>query len=297
MQRFPAERVVLTVVLVASVSAWGNDEKRKTVPVVAEPIAGFEPVAKNSQGFVEYRHKKTGIVMVQIPAGSFVMGSAKSKFADGDEQPPHRVELDAFLIAKHEVTQAEWERVMGSNPAAFSPSGIGQRRLKKGADTASFPVEMITWEDCERFCRATGLSFPTEAQWEYACRAGTKGHFSGNGKLTQMGWCRANSRRTQPVGTKSPNGFGLYDMHGNVAEWCADIYDRDFYKKPASRTKNPRADEPPAGGFVSRVVRGGGWLDKPARLRSSARSDLVPSKRSDHIGFRPVFVRAPNADS
>ena len=127
------------------------------------------------------------------------------------------VELSPFFITKYELRQAVWKRVMGSNPSEFR-------------DKAFLPVDWVSWENCNKFCRELGLCFPSEAQWEYACRAGSSKPFAG--KLKDMGWYSENSREEfYPVGQKKPNAFGLYDMHGNVLEWCKDLYDEDFYKK------------------------------------------------------------------
>ncbi len=120
----------------------------------------FESLGKNEQGYPEYQHRGTGIVFVGLPGGTFDMGSPETESGrQPDEGPVHKVTLSPFLIAKHEVSQTEWKKVMGVNPS------------KSKGDT--LPVGQVSWEDCQEFCKKTGLSFPTEAQWEYACRAGT----------------------------------------------------------------------------------------------------------------------------
>ncbi len=182
----------------------------------------FESLGRNEQGYPEYRHRPTGIVFVALPRGTFDMGSPETESGrGGNEGPVHKVRLSPFLIAKYEVSQAEWKKVMGDNPSAFKDDTL--------------LVEQVSWDDCQEFCTKTGLSLPTEAQWEYACRAGTSGPFAGTGNLDDMGWHRKNSggRRTHPVGEKKPNQFGLHDMHGNVWEWCEDVLNLDFYSEDA----------------------------------------------------------------
>jgi len=245
---------------------------------------------------------KGGIEMVLIPAGSFKMGSRHGK---GDESPVHEVSIDSFLMDKYEVTQAEYER-LGNKEAFANPSHF------KGPDR---PVEQVTWVMAARYCnarsndegltpcydeekddvvcnfQADGYRLPTEAEWEYACRAGTDGDYSFGGderKLGEHAWFADNAgKKTHPVGKKKPNPWGLYDMHGNVAEWCNDMYDKDYYEgSPAS---NPRG---PAKG-KQYVLRGGAWKSNAEPLRSSYRlaenpgfSDACLAR--DAIGFRCV---------
>jgi formylglycine-generating enzyme required for sulfatase activity len=239
----------------------------------------FSPAGRNAQGYVEYRHRQTDIVFVLLPGGRFLMGAQKEDpngpnydpEAEDDEAPVHEVTLRPFLIAKHELTQTQWKAVMGSNPSQF-----------KGDD---LPVETISWNDIQGFEAKTGLTLPTEAQWEYACRGGTSTPFAGTGKLDDMGWYDENSgrRTTHPVGKKSPNAFGLYDLHGNVWEWCEDVYDEGFYKKPEARETDPCSDS----GSVLRVVRGGRWRGDAGFCRSSNRLWIVPSNRDFYLGCRP----------
>ena len=208
----------------------------------------FEPLGRNEQGYPEYRHRQAGIVFVRVPGGTFSMGSSKDEQgSQPNERPQHEVRLDAFLIAKYEVNQREWEKVMRSSPSRF-----------KGDD---FPVERVSWEDCQEFCKETDLSLPTEAQWEYACRAGSNGRFAGTGRLDDMGWYKDNSgSTTHAVGQKQPTAFGLYDMHGNVWEWCEDAFD-EF-----------------SSGY--RVIRGGSWFVVAQHCRSAFRYGDPPSNQS-----------------
>ena len=237
----------------------------------------FEPLGKNAKGLPEYRHRHTGIIFVRVPGGTFQMGSPNSEAVrQPNEGPVHEVTLSAFLVGKFEVTQAEWKGVMGSNPSKF-----------KGDD---LPVETVSWNDCQEFCRKTGFKLPTEAQWEYSCRAGTSGPFAGTGKLDDMGWYRNNSsRRTHAVGRKTPNDFGLFDMHGNIWEWCEDVYAPDFYSKPEAARPDPVCTS----GAEYWVWRGASWLDFARFCRSAYRLGFGPGKRSGNLGLRAAFYPLP----
>jgi len=224
-----------------------------------------------------------GVQMVFMPiaAGSYMMGSNNG---DSDEKPVHTVRLTKpFWMAKTEVTQAQYEQVMGSNPSRF-----------KGAD---LPVESVSWNDAMEFCRKlTALerqagrlpegfeyTLPTEAQWEYACRAGTTGDYAGN--LDSMGWYSSNSgSKTHPVGTKQANAWGLYDMHGNVWEWCSDLYG----SYPSGSVTDPRG----ASSGSNRVNRGGSWNNGASSCRSANRSWSAPAFRDRTLGFRVCLVSA-----
>ncbi len=231
----------------------------------------FERLGKNEQGRSEYRHLPTGILFVRLPGGTFDMGSPETEPGRADnEGPVHRVTLSSFLIAKYEVSQAEWQKVMGLNPGA-----------SKRGDTLA--VESVSWEDCQEFCEKTKLSLPTEAQWEYACRAGTSRPFAGTGKVDEMAWVEENSgRQTHPVGEKKANDFGLHDMHGNVWEWCADWYQADFYRE-SSGAKDPLCENSDS---EYRVVHGGSWFFDASACRSACRNGLPPGMREVDLGFR-----------
>jgi formylglycine-generating enzyme required for sulfatase activity len=237
-----------------------------------------------------------GVEMVLVPAGSFAMGSRQGK---EDEAPVHTVAVEAFLMDRHEVTQAEYERLHLPNPSHF-----------KGPD---LPVEQVTWAQAAKYCNersraeglrpcynedtaecdfaADGYRLPTEAEWEHACRAGGDGDYSFGGdarKLGEHAWFTDNSdRKTHPVGQKKPNAWGLYDMHGNVAEWCNDAYAKDYYKAgPAANPRGPKEGS-------QYVLRGGSWKSGAEALRSSYRlaedpgfSDACLAR--DAIGFRCV---------
>jgi formylglycine-generating enzyme required for sulfatase activity len=245
---------------------------------------------------------KSGVEMVAIPAGSFEMGSKQGR---DDEKPSHKVHVDAFLMDKFEVTQAEYERLGKNENLPFAnPSHF------KGAD---LPVEQVTWSQAARFCNArsraeglkpcynedtaecdfsaAGYRLPTEAEWEYACRAGSDADYGfGNESrsLADYAWFADNSdKRTHPVGQKKPNAWGLCDMHGNVAEWCQDIYDKGYYR--TSPDQNPRG---PADG-KEYVLRGGSWKSQADALRSAYRLGDTPGFSDaclarDAVGFRCV---------
>ena len=236
----------------------------------------FESLGANEQGRREFRHRESGIVFARIPAGSFLMGSPEDEPGSRDwERPVHEVRLSAFLIAKHELGQRDWTKVMGENLFTFV-----------GAD---LPAENVSWHDSQEFCRRLGFSLPTEAQWERACRGDTKSPFSfgneANRQQVQF-WDGATFRTpTVPVGSLPPNPFGLHEVHGNVSEWCEDIYDEDFYKRPEAQERDPVCTE----GTGHRVVRGGDASLPSYQCRAASRSWAEPSNRSFTIGLRPVW--------
>jgi formylglycine-generating enzyme required for sulfatase activity len=224
-----------------------------------------------------------GVTMefVLIPAGSFVMGSDENT-GEGDESPAHRVTITRpFYLGKTEVTQEQWTAVMGTNPSAL-----------RGAQ---LPVDNVSWNDCQRFLAQLGaktgrkFALPTEAQWEYACRAGTTTPWSfgaSEGAAPAHAWLAENaSGAAHPVGTKPPNAWGLHDMHGNVWEWCADWYAKHTYDD-----KNTVDPAGPAAATGSRVLRGGAWGDAPDGVRSAVRNCLGPAETHDGIGFRCVML-------
>ena len=207
---------------------------------------------------------------VLIQSGSFTMGSEKGD----DEKPPHKVTLTKpFYMGVYEVTQAQWKAVMGDNPSYF-----------KGDD---LPVERVSWEDCQKFVvklkEKLGEGFtcrlPTEAEWEYACRAGSNTAYCFGDEeagLGQYAWYGENSdKRTHPVGQKKPNAWGLYDMHGNVWEWCQDWFDSAYYG--TSTDQDPKG---PSSGSA-RVLRGGSWLLDAVGARSALRCRIDPALRYD----------------
>jgi len=240
----------------------------------------FEPLGMNAQGFREYRKRSTGIVFVSLPGGKFWMGAQSDDpngpnydpDADAREAPVHEVTLRPFLIGRYEVSQAEWRRIVATNPSRHAGDDL--------------PVEQVSWNDCHEFCRKTGLYLPTEAQWEYACRSGSPGPHSGAGRLDDMAWYRDSSGlRPHPVGQKEANSFGLHDMQGNVWEWCRDCYDEASYSTPEATRLDPVQEE----GSGDRVLRGGSWFQWPVACRCASRHHWTPSAGNEDVGFRLVF--------
>ncbi len=254
------------------------------VPEGFQAAPGTQPEAFTNTGWAQaVVHRKTGIEMVFIPAGSFKMGSPASEAGrHRDETPVHTVHIsNGFYLGKYQVTQEQWQKIMGNNPAKFKESGTRA------------PVENVDWDQCQAFCRlaGSGLRLPTEGEWEYACRAGTTTAFCyGDSLDSTMANFDGNypygngskgpyRKSTVPVGQFQPNAWGLYDMHGNVWEWCQDGYDENYYQN------SPRKDPPGASGseIISRVVRGGSWYGNAKSTRSANRNRLVPSP--SHEGY------------
>ena len=219
--------------------------------------------------------------MVVIPAGSFEMGSNESV----SERPVHRVNVPSFLIGKTEVTQGQWKAVMGSNPSRFSQCGD------------DCPVDSVSWSDAQEFAQRlsqkTGKQYrlPSEAEWEYAARAGrhTKWSFGDNkSQLSDYAWFRDNSQsKTQRVAQKRPNAFGLFDMHGNVWEWVQDCWHGNYTGAPTDGSAWTTA----CLDSNYRVLRGGSWNYGPANLRSANRNRDTPDDRNINYGLR--LARTP----
>ena len=214
---------------------------------------------------------------VTIPAGKFLMGcSAEDSECNADEKPAHRVSITrSFEIGKHQVTQADYEAVMAVNPS--------------NAKGANLPVEGVSWEDAQKFCEATNRKkhayqyrLPTEAEWEYAARAGNSS--CRYGPLAEVGWSRDNSGgKSHPVGEKKPNAFGLHDTLGNVWEWVQDWYSLTYYGH------SPEADPQGPDSGEYRLARGGSWRGVVrGQARVSSRYMLKPNTRSPVVGFRCV---------
>jgi formylglycine-generating enzyme required for sulfatase activity len=231
--------------------------------------------------------------LVQIPAGKFMMGSPLTEkgrpVMDGDNEQPHEVTISkGFFIGKFTVTQEQYEKVMGKNPSTF-----------KGAKN---PVETVSWNEAQEFCKKLSalsgktVRLPTEAEWEYACRAGTTTPFNTGGSTEKdadaAAWYLDNANHTtHPVGQKKPNNWGLYDMHGNVYQWCQDWYG----KYPAGAATDPQgpANGEPGPAPPLHVLRGGAWNDHWQGVRSAWRDHHGPMGTVDgRMGIR-VVVNAP----
>ena len=264
-----------------------------------------------------------GMRLVLIPPGEFEMGSPKELIEQelkvhghlqwiserlASEGPQHRVRITKpFYLGTFLVTQGEYRRVVGANPSQFAVTGT-QKAKVAGQDTGRFPVENVSWDDAVAFCRklselpaekSAGRSYrlPTEAQWECACRSGSTGRFtfSSNTKAASnerdeldgadYGWFENGSgMMTHAVGGKRANAWGLYDMHGNVFEWCKDWYDKDYYR--TSPVNDPAG---PLGGS-HRILRGGAWSDWAWGCRSASRVDVPPESHAWTMGLRVLLV-------
>jgi formylglycine-generating enzyme required for sulfatase activity len=241
---------------------------------------------------------------VQVPKGKFLMGSPKTEMHRGDDETQHEVAITHdFLLGMHEVTQGQYQKLMGENPSFFTP-GKAKVRVK---DTSASPVEGVTWRQAALFCKKLGelpaeqakkrsYRLPTEAEWEYACRAGatTALHFGDavdsysanfNG-LSPYGAGRGGPfhRTTWKVGEYPANAFGLHDMHGNVMEWCQDWYAADYY------SRSPKEDPPGPAEGTEKVARGGSWSNSGKACRSAVRAKLPPDQSHYGLGFRVVLT-------
>jgi formylglycine-generating enzyme required for sulfatase activity len=219
-----------------------------------------------------------GIAFVKIEPGEFMMGSPDSEQGRSADEVQHRVKLTKeFFLAKNLITQGQWKAIMGNNPSNFHGDGL--------------PVEMMPWGDADAFCKklsekeGRNYRLPTEAEWEFVCRAGTNTACYFGGDPEQLGdyawWGLNSSFHTQPVGLKKPNAWGLYDMVGNVRQWCSDWYG-DY----------PKADQVDPQGPVngdSRVLRGGAFNEGPNHCRSANRNSSSPATGYNNVGFRPVL--------
>jgi formylglycine-generating enzyme required for sulfatase activity len=246
-----------------------------------------------------------GMKLVRIPPGKFTMGSPKDEVGRRDEEQQHEVEITrAFYLGAHTVSQAEYEKVTGSHPSKFSAGGPRQA-LVRGMGTSKFPVEFVSWEEAVAFCRKLSAlpaerasrrayRLPTEAEWEYACRAGAReyspNHYGKSLSSAQANFAGGgpyggapvgpNLNRPSPVGSYRPNAWGLFDMHGNVWQFCADWHDAGYYRV------SPRKDPTGPNAGTGRVVRGASFMNPGEWCRSAFRAGVPPTDRYDHVGFR-----------
>ena len=224
--------------------------------------------------------KGLNLQMVYVEGGTFTMGATPEQGSDAesDEKPAHKVTLSSYYIGKFEVTQAQWRTIMGKNPSNFTGDNN--------------PVEKVSWHEAQEFCQKlsslTGKNYrlPTEAEWEYAARGGNKSKgykYSGSNTIGDVAWYTSNSgSKTHPVGQKQPNELGIYDMSGNVYEWCSDWYSSSYYS--SSPQTNPTG---PTRGS-RRVYRGGSWYNGAYYCRVSYRGNDYPGDRYNGMGFRIV---------
>lgn len=258
--------------------------QKKSAPTT--PKKSSAPTPKKSSSSVKVNNSSQSVMtipvgnvsfrMIRVDGGTFTMGGTSEQGSDAysSEKPTHSVTLSSYYIGETEVTQELWQEVMGSNPSNFK----GSRR----------PVECVSWEDCQDFIRRlnqrTGKNFrlPTEAEWEYAARGGRKSYgskYAGGSNVDDVAWYTSNSgSSTHPVATKRANELGLYDMSGNVWEWCQDWYGN----YSSSSQTNPQG---PSSGS-DRVSRGGNWYDNSRFCRVSFRLSSTPSIRDINLGLR-----------
>ena len=244
------------------------------------PISGFSFRRENEQGFKEYKHNATDIVFVLVPGGTFSMGGSQEEHRLAREQSPvpsdrlghllrtetpiREVTNRSFLIAKFAVSQSEWQNVMGTEPSAF-----------KGGNR---PVERVSWRDCRQFCSETGLDFPTEVQWEYACRGGRSTAFA-FGNAVSPDQVAFDRRETVPVDAFEPNVLGLFNMHGNTWEWVSDHYQYSYVSTDRSSS-----------GSLGRTIRGGCYLFDQFGCRSATRGRDTEDYATSLNGFRPALT-------
>ena len=259
--------------------ATGADQCRISYRGAADPTVPFDHVGLRLCLSTEPSFTVNGVSfeMVEVEGGTFTMGAtAEQTGVFGDEKPTHQVTLPSYYIGKTEVTQELWQAVMGSNPSNFTGKNL--------------PVEKVSWDDCKTFIAKlnalTGKNFrlPTEAEWEFAARGGNKSRgykYCGSNTLSDVAWYVDNSdNKTHPVAAKAPNELGIYDMSGNVLEWCNDWYSSSYYTSESQT--NPTG--PDSGS--SRVRRGGSWNYSENTCRVSYRGNNTPSFRYNYLGLR-----------
>ncbi|MEA5466431.1 formylglycine-generating enzyme family protein [Leptothoe sp. PORK10 BA2] len=270
----------------------------KTVKVDAEGQITAEPSVKVTYFDEPYLNPSLGkalpLRMVQIPAGEFLMGSPPAETQREEKEGPQRaIQVPSFYMGAFTITQQQYEVIMGENPSYFTDD--------QGKDGANLPVEQVTWQEAEAFCQKlsqlTGRTYrlPSEAEWEYACRAGTTTPFCFGEKLTtEIANFFADfsftenfeeNYRNTPVAVDSfwPNEFGLYNMHGNISEWCADDYHDSYQEAPSDAKPWKSADAQ-----SSKVIRGGSWFNDTPFCRSASRDKNSQTGRSNVFGLRVV---------
>ena len=275
------KHIILTLLLMLcpiGMAAQSTITRHKPKPAVTKPKPAAKPKAKpaprrnSSATGLSTELNKLINNMVYVSGGTFIMGGDESS----DQTPTHSVTLSSYYICKYEVTQALWRAVMGSNPSKFKGDNL--------------PVEQVSWNDCQTFINRlnnyTGRNFrlPTEAEWEFAARGGNYSRrykYSGSNYIGDVAWYCDNSDRTHPVGTKQANELGLYDMSGNVWEWCSDWY--------GSYSSYSQSNPTGATSGYGRVERGGSWCGLARYCCSSHRSYYAPGNSFDDLGLRLVL--------
>ncbi|MEZ5336113.1 MAG: formylglycine-generating enzyme family protein [Methanolobus sp.] len=278
--------LIMSLILMLAVFASGCSDSGEAV--TEEENTGTDNVAgtaddagtEEEQTADDTFSNSVGMDFVKIPAGTFTMGAPEEEsYSDKDERPTHEVTIsNEYYIGAYEVTQEQWEAVMGENPSKFTGSNL--------------PVEKVSWADANNFVEQLNevegtdtYRLPTEAEWEYAARAGTSTAYSFGddpAMLISYGWFDDNSEdRTRPVGMKEANPWGLYDVHGNVAEWVMDQYHSNYQKAPVDGSEW-------MDGVDRRIIRGGSWDNAEANCRSAHREDLGEGSRTDYVGLRIV---------
>ena len=282
------KHIILTLLLMLcpiGMAAQTTITRHKPKPAVTKPKPAVKPKAKpaprRNSSTANFSAELNKLInnMVYVSGGTFTMGdtSEQGSDADDDEKPTHSVTLSSYYICKYEVTQALWRAVMSSNPSNFKGDNL--------------PVECVSWNDCQTFINRlnsyTDRNFrlPTEAEWEFAARGGNYSRhykYSGSNYISDVAWYDGNSgNRTHPVGTKQANELDLYDMSGNVWEWCSD-----WYGSYSSYSQN---DPTGPNSGSNRVGRGGSWYGSAWFCRWSNRGDITPGSRYDGLGLRLVL--------
>ena len=279
--------LVLCLVVLPFVISWKGSSETNQAGISSESQSTSQVISPDNG--MKTITNSIGMKLVLIPKETFQMGSPIEEAGADDDEAQHQVTISKdYYLGVTEVTQGQYEKVMGTNPSYF------QKRVIRKSDSSMYPVEQVSWEDAVEFCKRLSdlpeekaasrvYRLPTEAEWEYACRAGSKTAYSfgeGSKSLGDYAWFDGNSNtQTHPVGEKKANAWGLYDMHGNVWEWCSDWYG-EYPKGAVSDPVGPREGS-------SRVLRGGCWLIGAADCRSAVRSRRYPSNRDyNDFGFR-----------
>jgi formylglycine-generating enzyme required for sulfatase activity len=294
----PAPRVATAKEIVGNLKQWdaaSSESRRAAAEDVAHRTPDFALLrletfscGGQTHEVAMFSHAKTGLEFALVPGGGFEMGAHELPA----EEPVHRVTVGPLLLARTECTQAAWDRVGGDDA----------RKWRDG----TLPIEGANWTDCTTWCGKAGLRLPSEAEWEHGCRAGTTTKWNcgdDEGALLGVAWIFLNSGattlpaetkwnfdkawgewgcRTHSVGGKPPNAFGLFDMHGNVWEWCEDSWHDNYKGAPTDGSAWAEANP------SLRVIRDGGWLATALSATSAFRGGFVPVQRSPFVGFRPV---------